>query len=643
MTPKLMKTTAVAALAIGATVTAARAQEEVPDCTFEEIALPCLTVEGALIEEPDALLAYLVETTDEPPGQIRKAIREYLEAEGLDLEFSGEGEDTDVSLEAVPQDVAEEPVSEEPVAEEPTAEEPAAEEPADEPVAEEPTEEPVAEEPAEEPVAEEPAEAPVAEEPAEEPVAEEPAEEPVAEEPVAEEPATEEPATDVSAEAEPAQSAEPEMDVSNEAPDPAPAETAAEAEPVQPAIASDLPLCDFAMPMIPCVTEDGVELTTVREARDYLRDTLPANEVQPILQALRANMGLDEPAEAPASAAAAEEEPSAEEVEVVTEEVAEEDVRSSDEDFETGASEEVAVTEDADDAGLSDFQRALLLGLGAVAVGSILDDGTEVVANTGDRVVIDDGLGLRVLKNDDILLRQAGASERRETFADGSSRTTFIRDDGVQIVTIRAADGTVLRRSRIAADGTETLLFDDTAEVAPIVVSELPSAERTRAEAQVSEADVEDIRAALLASLRADVDRSFSLRQIRTFKQVRALAPEVALDTVTFASGSAAIDGLGAQALVDLGLAMSQILEDDPRQIFLIEGHTDAVGAESYNLALSDRRAETVALALTEVFDIPPENLITQGYGETDLLIPTEADERLNRRAAVRNITGLLR
>lgn len=45
------------------------------------------------------------------------------------------------------------------------------------------------------------------------------------------------------------------------------------------------------------------------------------------------------------------------------------------------------------------------------------------------------------------------------------------------------------------------------------------------------------------------------------------------------------------------------------------------------NLALSDRRAESVALALTEYFDIPPENMIIQGHGETELLIDTQSDE----------------
>jgi outer membrane protein OmpA-like peptidoglycan-associated protein len=61
------------------------------------------------------------------------------------------------------------------------------------------------------------------------------------------------------------------------------------------------------------------------------------------------------------------------------------------------------------------------------------------------------------------------------------------------------------------------------------------------------------------------------------------------------------------------------------------------------NLALSDRRAESVALALTEYFDIPPENMVVQGYGETELLIDTLENEPLNRRVEVRVITPLMR
>ena len=66
------------------------------------------------------------------------------------------------------------------------------------------------------------------------------------------------------------------------------------------------------------------------------------------------------------------------------------------------------------------------------------------------------------------------------------------------------------------------------------------------------------------------------------------------------------------------------------------------MGNYAYNLALSDRRAESVALALTEYFNVPPENMVLQGYGESDLLVPTTDAERANRRAAVRRITPLL-
>ena len=59
----------------------------------------------------------------------------------------------------------------------------------------------------------------------------------------------------------------------------------------------------------------------------------------------------------------------------------------------------------------------------------------------------------------------------------------------------------------------------------------------------------------------------------------------------------------------------------------MIEGHTDAVGNDVDNLSLSDRRAEAVAVALTEQFQVPAENLVTQGYGEQYLKVPTPGPE----------------
>lgn len=145
-----------------------------------------------------------------------------------------------------------------------------------------------------------------------------------------------------------------------------------------------------------------------------------------------------------------------------------------------------------------------------------------------------------------------------------------------------------------------------------------------------------------MAAQMVPLDRTFSLCQIRSLRDVRELAPVIELSTITFASGSAAIQPDQARELANLGTAITSLIAQNPGEVFLIEGHTDATGAAGLNLALSDRRAETVAPALTPYFDVPPANLITQGYGETELKELTAASEPANRRATIRNVTQLL-
>ncbi|WP_386682583.1 OmpA family protein [Loktanella sp. R86503] len=342
--------------------------------------------------------------------------------------------------------------------------------------------------------------------------------------------------------------------------------------------------------------------------------------------------------------------------EVVTEEVTEETVRSADEDFDTqvtaATTEPSETVEDqvagadagnGNSGGLSNFEKALALGLGAVVVGSILNNGDQVVANSGDRVVVQRDGELRVLKNDDVLLRQPGSQVASRTFDDGSTLTTITREDGSVVTTIRAADGTVLRRSLTRADGTQVQLIDDLDRASvPVEVSSLPPVPQEVTTDQVALNDQAALEAALSASLLAQTGRSYSLEQVREIRQVRALAPQVELAAITFETGSAAIQPSQADELAALGGAIRQIVGQNPSAVFLVEGHTDAVGDAGYNLSLSDRRAETVALALSQYFQVPPENLVTQGYGEQFLKIQTEAGERANRRAAVRNISELL-
>jgi outer membrane protein OmpA-like peptidoglycan-associated protein len=87
---------------------------------------------------------------------------------------------------------------------------------------------------------------------------------------------------------------------------------------------------------------------------------------------------------------------------------------------------------------------------------------------------------------------------------------------------------------------------------------------------------------------------------------------------------------------------INRAIAANPSEVFLVEGHTDAVGSDVDNLSLSDRRAESVALVLSQQFGVPAENLTTQGYGEQYLKVPTQGPERANRRVTMRRITLLL-
>lgn len=340
---------------------------------------------------------------------------------------------------------------------------------------------------------------------------------------------------------------------------------------------------------------------------------------------------------------------------VESETVTEETARSSDEDFESGfvteedadaeataetGAEAGAAVEEDDDDGLSTLEKALLAGAGAIAVGTLLSGNREIVSRSEDRVVVQQPDGTyEVLKDDNALLRRPGSEVETETFADGSSRTTITRPDGSRIVTIRNPELEVIRRVRITPDGERIVLIDETQQTEPVDVAGLPAPEQAAATVDPSD------EAALREALRAErtYTRDFSLQQVRNIAEVRQLAPAIDLENITFPTGSAAIQPGEAEELSELGRYISQTIEDNPREIFLIEGHTDAVGSASYNLALSDRRAESVALALTEYYDVPPENLVVQGYGERFLKVETQEAERANRRATVRRITPLLR
>lgn len=120
-------------------------------------------------------------------------------------------------------------------------------------------------------------------------------------------------------------------------------------------------------------------------------------------------------------------------------------------------------------------------------------------------------------------------------------------------------------------------------------------------------------------------------------KASRRLVFEVVLseDKARFRSGRAL---LTAEAKTELD-GLVQTLQQEPRQVFIeIEGHTDSVGAESYNERLGLERAEAVKRYLYEEHQIPLHKMNVISFGETKPVAPnkTRDGRAQNRRVVVK-------
>ena len=230
-----------------------------------------------------------------------------------------------------------------------------------------------------------------------------------------------------------------------------------------------------------------------------------------------------------------------------------------------------------------------------------------------------------------------------EELSRGRIKETIVRPNGVQIVTIRDRDGDILRRSRIMPDGREYVLayFDETEDEGefvewrdpgddlPPLVLNIPARDYILDAGQADEEEVADFFSQPPVE---QVRRIYSIEEVKRSARIRDTVRRLEIGGLTFDSGKATISRNQVGALSNVANAMLALLDRNPAETFLIEGHTDAVGSEISNLGLSDLRASTVARILTDFYDIPPENLVTQGYGERYLKVRTEAAERLNRR-----------
>lgn len=135
----------------------------------------------------------------------------------------------------------------------------------------------------------------------------------------------------------------------------------------------------------------------------------------------------------------------------------------------------------------------------------------------------------------------------------------------------------------------------------------------------------------------------YSVDRLKRDHRLRRRLHGFDLKSVIFAYDSTRIGDWRHPALQRAARRISRVLARRPYELFLIEGHTDAVGRADYNQVLSEDRARAVKRALVEYYGIPPQALETVGYGERFLRVQVDGPEPANRRVTIRRITQVVR
>ena len=270
--------------------------------------------------------------------------------------------------------------------------------------------------------------------------------------------------------------------------------------------------------------------------------------------------------------------------------------------------------------------------------------GGVVIEEPDHRQIVREG-GQVFVRHDENERLFAFGQGRRERRADGNY-SIIVRPDGDEIITVTDDDGRLIRRFRRERDGREDILIDNRRPRDEPIFLNLPvpiiGIPQDQYIVDTAVAPEPFIYQTLEAPPLVPIERPYSLDEIRYNVALRDRMRRIDVDTINFDFGSWEVTPDQVARLQLVAQAIQDIVARNPNEVFLIEGHTDAVGQDVDNLSLSDRRAETVAGILTENFQIPPENLTTQGYGAHFLKIQTPDANRQNRRVTVRRITPLL-
>ena len=178
-----------------------------------------------------------------------------------------------------------------------------------------------------------------------------------------------------------------------------------------------------------------------------------------------------------------------------------------------------------------------------------------------------------------------------------------------------------------------------------VLAAEQPSAEQiikalkparvTRSLTSPADAARAAEEARFVDSLRNRTTRSLSTDEREKIVAIAKTKPSIDLE-INFEYNSATIGAKAMSQVTALGQALTSA--DLKGTTFVLAGHTDAKGGDTYNQGLSEQRADAVKRFLLEKYGIEASKLVTAGHGKTQLKNSANPFAGENRRVQVVNL-----
>jgi len=161
-------------------------------------------------------------------------------------------------------------------------------------------------------------------------------------------------------------------------------------------------------------------------------------------------------------------------------------------------------------------------------------------------------------------------------------------------------------------------------------VAKATEAERARQDAEAARKLAEQRLAAADAAKASNAKLKAQLAELQAQQTERGMV--LTLGDVLFDSGRAELKS-GAMRTID---QLVTFLKDNPERTVNVEGYTDSIGSDNFNLGLSQRRADAVRMALTSR-GVEGTRIAARGYGESSPVASNDTAEgrQRNRRIEI--------